>query len=104
MMRHRKPTGLDRGVVDEHSGSAKHCLNCSYIIDGLPEHRCPECGAEFDPGDPTTYQIKKPARTWWSILLAPGPVGTVIFLLLVLLVPIIALLISLIIPALQRLW
>jgi len=31
------------------------CLTCSYILKGLAEHRCPECGRAFDPGDATTY-------------------------------------------------
>jgi hypothetical protein len=33
----------------------KRCLGCGYILDGLPEHRCPECGRPFDPDDPATY-------------------------------------------------
>ncbi len=35
--------------------SKVRCLTCSYILKGLAEHRCPECGRTFDPGDPTTY-------------------------------------------------
>jgi hypothetical protein len=26
-----------------------YCKNCGYILDFLPEPRCPECGLEFDP-------------------------------------------------------
>ena len=33
----------------------KRCLGCGYILDGLPEPRCPECGRGFDPDDPKTY-------------------------------------------------
>jgi hypothetical protein len=33
----------------------KRCLGCGYILDGLPENRCPECGRPFDPNKPTTY-------------------------------------------------
>ncbi len=36
----------------------KRCLTCGYILDGLPEPRCPECGRTFDPDDPTTYVVK----------------------------------------------
>ena len=27
--------------MDPHAH--KHCLRCGYILDGLPEPRCPEC-------------------------------------------------------------
>src|SRR5215207_7908717 len=30
------------------------CLGCNYPLWGLPTPRCPECGREFDPLDPTT--------------------------------------------------
>ncbi len=33
----------------------KRCLGCGYILDGLPEPRCPECGRGFDPEDSATY-------------------------------------------------
>jgi hypothetical protein len=33
----------------------RNCLGCGYIIDGLPENRCPECARPFDPNDPMTY-------------------------------------------------
>jgi hypothetical protein len=32
----------------------RHCLDCGYRVDNLPERRCPECGREFDPADPDT--------------------------------------------------
>ncbi len=31
-----------------------YCLNCGYVLDGLPEDRCPECGTAFDPTDSST--------------------------------------------------
>ena len=31
------------------------CLNCDYLLDGLPTSVCPECGRPFDPDDPGTY-------------------------------------------------
>ncbi len=34
----------------------KRCLACYYILDGLTESRCPECGRSFDLNDPTTYE------------------------------------------------
>ena len=33
----------------------KRCLSCLYILDGLTEQRCPECGRSFDPHNPKTY-------------------------------------------------
>lgn len=29
-----------------------HCAKCGYCLTGLPEPRCPECGAPFQPGKP----------------------------------------------------
>ncbi len=34
---------------------ARRCLGCGYILDGLPENRCPECGQPFDPADPSSF-------------------------------------------------
>ena len=31
------------------------CLDCGYPLDGLAEHRCPECGLAFDPDDMDSY-------------------------------------------------
>jgi hypothetical protein len=39
----------------ESISTYKRCLGCGYILDGLPENRCPECGREFDPNDGQTY-------------------------------------------------
>jgi hypothetical protein len=36
------------------SPEPKRCLDCGYILEGLPENRCPECGRAFDPDDPRT--------------------------------------------------
>jgi hypothetical protein len=35
---------------------SRFCLGCEYPLDGLPEHRCPECGCQFDPADPRTFR------------------------------------------------
>jgi len=34
----------------------KRCLTCGYILDHLPEPRCPECGRAFDPADQATFR------------------------------------------------
>ena len=39
----------------------KRCLGCGYILEYLPEPRCPECGRGFDPDDPDTYMIRAPS-------------------------------------------
>ena len=33
----------------------KRCLTCGYILDHLPEPRCPECGRAFNLANRTTY-------------------------------------------------
>jgi hypothetical protein len=54
----------------------KRCLGCGYILEGLPENRCPECARAFDPDDPKTYYLAGKARTGALhlvlALLAPG--------------------------------
>ena len=35
--------------------ACKCCLGCGYILEWLPEPRCPECGREFDPWNRDTY-------------------------------------------------
>lgn len=37
------------------SETSRYCLTCSYVLYGLPEERCPECGRAFDSHDPTTF-------------------------------------------------
>ena len=31
------------------------CLTCKYDLRQLTEHRCPECGREFDPKNDRTF-------------------------------------------------
>ena len=38
----------------------RHCLDCGYILDGLPEDRCSECGRVFDPADSSTFVVDQP--------------------------------------------
>ncbi|MBN2560433.1 MAG: hypothetical protein JXQ75_05830 [Phycisphaerae bacterium] len=39
------------------------CIKCGYSLRGLAEHRCPECGSEFDPLDPSTFVRRR--DVWW---------------------------------------
>lgn len=42
-----------------------HCPNCNYALAGLPGHRCPECGTEFDITELVTTwtRLRPPAFT-----------------------------------------
>ena len=46
-----------------------YCRACSYVLDGLTEHRCPECGRAFDPELRRTYRMRPKRRRRWLILL-----------------------------------
>ena len=37
----------------------RYCLGCGYIIDNLPEPRCPECSRPFDLSDPSTFTYEQ---------------------------------------------
>ena len=50
---------------------AAKCLDCGYLLRGLQEPRCPECGKPFLPGDPSTYQIEDRSR--WRRFYARPP-------------------------------
>jgi hypothetical protein len=69
----------------DRSMSQPRCLDCGYILHGLAEFRCPECGREFDPEDPESFSIKPPFVRWkfWlpGLLLAFGA-GTFLWLIL----------------------
>src|SRR4051794_3422559 len=37
------------------------CLDCNYtLLTELSDHRCPECGREFDPADLRSVNLGKP--------------------------------------------
>ena len=48
------------------------CKNCKYLLRGLSEPRCPECGAPFDPDDARTYWLPGPERRWPWVALGFG--------------------------------
>lgn len=41
------------------------CLGCGYILEQLPEPRCPECGRDFDLQNPSTF-TRKPLYVAWD--------------------------------------
>ncbi len=48
----------DTLTVPAHSLPADAaCIGCGYSLQGLNTTRCPECGRNFDPADPTTYKV-----------------------------------------------
>lgn len=48
------------------------CLGCRYPLAGLAEQRCPECGREFDPRDPSTVLIMSRFMLAPSLSRPPG--------------------------------
>jgi predicted amidophosphoribosyltransferase len=86
-------------AATKQSAPSRYCSNCGYVLDGLPENRCPECGRPFDPDDPRTFRTARSYNRWrWHVLLRPSPLG---YLLYFLLPPIIGLLIFLLLSLLK---
>ena len=48
----------------EQQFGVPRCRNCYYVLENLPEPRCPECGSPFDLNDPATYTLKPPKVRW----------------------------------------
>jgi hypothetical protein len=44
------------------SAPTMYCLGCGYVLDGLPQPRCPECGREFDRHNARTFSngVRRP--------------------------------------------
>ncbi len=52
----------DQNTVSEtHTTPPRQYLGCGYVIDHLPEPRCPECGREFDLNCPETFYLRSPS-------------------------------------------
>ncbi len=59
-----------------------HCPSCGYILRGLPEPRCPECGEIFDPREVVDEALGRVpdgfpngqtgTQIWWRAIAAPG--------------------------------
>lgn len=73
----------------QNTHDAACCFGCGYLLRGLEQPVCPECGRKFDPADPTSFAATKRIRTWrrwrWRIagafvfvmlLIAAAPRGT----------------------------
>ena len=47
------------------------CLGCGYLLRDLPGLTCPECGREFDPADPATFDANPVrSRRWRRVVRA----------------------------------
>jgi hypothetical protein len=78
-------------VVDRPT---RYCLKCYYVLDGLPENRCPECGSPFDPDRPDTYSIRSDPSPRASFLrLALYPVIMVPLLIVLSVLPLLGFLV-----------
>ena len=52
-----------QGTVEQPLPMGARCLNCRYLLDGLPHRVCPECGQVFDPACRGTYF--RPGQPAW---------------------------------------
>ncbi len=52
------------------------CLHCNYLLKGLPENKCPECGHTFDPANTDSFRIDAKRRRLVRLALPPGPLHT----------------------------
>lgn len=60
--------------------AAASCKKCGYVLRGLCDPRCPECGNPFDLYDPTTYTVRQPRRflnNRWKLLTSCSVLGVV---------------------------
>ena len=48
----------DAPSISASSSPSVWCKTCGYVLDHLPEPRCPECGREFNREDSSTYLTK----------------------------------------------
>ena len=64
------------------AGPTMYCRGCGYVLDGLSDPRCPECGRSFDLADRRTYRTR-PRKWWLRPLWRVGSRTAVVLLILV---------------------
>lgn len=47
-----------------HFPTSACCLGCGYLLRGLEQPVCPECGRKFDPADPKSFAATPKLRLW----------------------------------------
>jgi hypothetical protein len=67
---------------DPFDDAPRRCRRCGYILEMLAARSCPECGERFDPNDPATYRVDRPADRRAAALLHGFMLGIVCLLLL----------------------
>jgi hypothetical protein len=58
-------------AADAPADRQRRCLGCSYILDGVRDPCCPECGRGFDPADPKTWTTGRDMSRLLHSLLRP---------------------------------
>lgn len=68
--------------TDTPAQPAIHCRQCGYMLAGLSEPRCPECGRRFDPERRSTFDRRPGAWRvrWWTrrLLAMLGPLALLV--------------------------
>lgn len=67
-------------MVEKSETPRTNCIDCGYILDGLPSNRCPECGRSFDLNDSSNFAVGRPKGIEAArLVLQRGPRGAVLF-------------------------
>lgn len=68
-MKRRPLSPIDPWTGQRRAGPATglYCRTCRYDLrSSVAAGRCPECGTDFHPRDPTSYLERLPEPTHWS--------------------------------------
>ncbi|MEX0652814.1 MAG: hypothetical protein WD534_02190 [Phycisphaeraceae bacterium] len=64
------PLTFPQPTDPKQASQPPRCRRCGYILEGLTEPRCPECGLAFNPADSSTYRRRPPFLL--GLFLLPG--------------------------------
>ncbi len=68
-------------ISDELPAGAR-CSKCAYLLRGLHQSVCPECGQRFDPSDSASFAITPQRRRWIRQFAIAVTVAAILFALL----------------------